>query len=147
MAHADYSRLIDSVGDAINIYDGPEVFLATFSQVPHEAGLLYSASFCQSEVCNGGFHQFFWNSTGVLAPEAVEGFCAIGQLEIAALIREAMAILCSPYLRERTSRQAALELLADSRFDAIDKRFYALIDEEAGGFLDAANRYASQAES
>jgi Domain of unknown function (DUF4375) len=27
---------------------------------------------CQSEVCNGGFDQFFYNGTGVLAPEAAE---------------------------------------------------------------------------
>ena len=67
------------IWDAINIYDGPEVFLTTLNHVSREAGLLFAAYFCQTEVCNGGFHQFFFNSTGVLAPEAVDGFTAIGQ--------------------------------------------------------------------
>jgi Domain of unknown function (DUF4375) len=88
---------LDSIWDVINIYDGPEAFLATFNQVSREAGLLFAANFCQSEVCNGGFRQFFFNSTGVLAPEAVDGFAAIGQVQVGNLLEQAMALLGAPY--------------------------------------------------
>jgi hypothetical protein len=75
-----YWSLIEPVWDEIEIYSGPEEFSRTFAGVPRSAGLLFAAHFCQSEVCNGGFNQFFSNSTGVLAPEAIEGFKAIGQV-------------------------------------------------------------------
>jgi hypothetical protein len=73
-----YWNAIDPIWDDIDI-DTSESFQRTFQNVPRKLGLLYAAHFCQSEVCNGGFTQFFRNSTGVLAPEAIEGFAAIGQ--------------------------------------------------------------------
>lgn len=131
------------IWDVINIHDGPGMFLTTFNQVSREAGLLFAVEFCQSEICNGGFHQFFFNSTGVLAPEAVDGFTAIGQVQVANLVTRAMAILGSPYIREREARQAALDLLPRGRFEELDDKFFALLDSEAGGFDAAADRYAA----
>ena len=135
--------VIDPLWNVINIYDGPGVFLATFNQVSRGAGLLFAAHFCQSEVCNGGFHQFFFNSTGVLAPEAVDGFTAIEQVQVADLLRQAMALLGSPYTREREARQATIDLLPPGRFDELDGKFFALLRSEAGGFEVAADRYAA----
>lgn len=97
------------------------------------AGLLFAAHSCQSEVCNGGFQQFFGNSTGVLAPEAVEGFREIGQSQIAALIERAMSLIGTPYPRDREERQARLTQISRSSLDALDEMFYSLIESEAGG--------------
>jgi hypothetical protein len=135
-------RAVQKGIEVINIYDGPEVFLETFGQVPREIGLLYAAAFCQVEVCNGGFGQFFGNSTGVLAPEAVEGFVAIGQPQIAEIVREAMAQFGSPYPRERGIREDALALLPKNSFDGLEQRFYALTHAEGGGVSPASERYA-----
>ena len=126
----------------INIYDGPEIFLQTFDEVRREIGLMFATGFCQDEVCNGGFRQFFWNSTGVLAPEAVEGFIAIGQPEIADLVAQAMARLGLPYQRDRWAREGALRLLPEDAFDDLEEKFYALIHTEGGGFSPASERYA-----
>jgi Domain of unknown function (DUF4375) len=73
-----YWRLIDPVWDSIDIYSRADVFLETYSAADRRAAMLFSAHFAQSEFCNGGFKQLFWNSTGVLAPEAVLGFQTIG---------------------------------------------------------------------
>lgn len=54
---------------------------------------MFAAHFCQSEICNGGLGQFFGNSTGGLAPEAVEGFREIGQAQVAALIASGLSVL------------------------------------------------------
>lgn len=89
-ANEGYWRLVGPSWEEINIYDGPDVFLDSYSKAPVEAALLYAAHFCQSEVCNGGFKQFFFNPTGVLAPEAVLGFRAIGQEKVAELVENAM---------------------------------------------------------
>src|ERR1700679_2026989 len=85
-----YWKAIDRIWDDVDI-DSVESFQRTFQNVPREFGLLYAAHFCQSEVCNGGFTQFFWNGTGVLAPEAVEGFVAIGQVNVADVVKGAMS--------------------------------------------------------
>ena len=46
---------------------------------------------CAGEVANGGFWQYFGNSTGILAYEAVRGFQLVGALEYAELLEKAIA--------------------------------------------------------
>jgi hypothetical protein len=138
-----YWHIVEPVWDAINIYDGPQVFAQTFRSASRASGLLFAAHFCQSEVCNGGFQQFFGNTTGVLAPEAVEGFREIGQSQIAALIEKAISLIGTPYPRDREERQTRLTQISRSSLDALDDMFYSLIESEAGGFEAAADRYAA----
>jgi Domain of unknown function (DUF4375) len=140
-----YWGIVGPVWDAINIYDGPEVFAQTFASAPKASGFLFAAHFCQYEICNGGFKQFFGNSTGVLAPEAVEGFREIGQAQVAALIEKAMSLFGRAYPRDRKERQVRLAELSRSSLDAPDEIFYSLIDSEGGGFTTAADRYAATA--
>ena len=90
-----YWETVEPIWDKISIND-VDVFLETYAQAPPHAALLYAAHFCQSEVCNGGFHQLFYNSTGVLAPEAVWGFHAIGQHKVAETVQAAMDVIGSP---------------------------------------------------
>lgn len=79
----DYGTLVEPVLLPLDQswYEGPEEFVRQFRRVRPEVGHLYAAHWCQSEVRNGGFHQFFSNTTGLLAPEALEGFRAIGAVE------------------------------------------------------------------
>lgn len=139
-----YWRLVEPIWNKINI-DGVEVFLETYARVPRQAALLYSAHFCQSEVCNGGFHQFFHNSTGVLAPEAVHGFRAIGQWKVAEVVQASMDLLGSPYPRDRRMRALVLAGFTTRKFQAFDRQFYSLIGTESGGFEQAADQYAAVA--
>jgi Domain of unknown function (DUF4375) len=135
-----YRSLVATVWDAIDIDKDPAVFLTTFHQARRKSALLYAAYFCQYEICNGGFYQFFHNAAGVLAPEAIEGFSAIGQTQIADVVRQAMSVLDTPYVRECDSRRDSLP--SGDTFGEFDKRFYGLIDTEAGGFDVAADHYA-----
>ena len=91
----------------------------------------------------GGFRQFFGNSTGVLAPEAVEGFREIGQAEVAALIEKAISLFGSVNPRGRKERQTLLHTGIEKFLDALDEMFYSLIDSEAGGVIAADDRYAA----
>ena len=143
MAELTYWKLVEPVWDQIDIYQGPSVFLETFGNASIPSRLLFAAHFCHSEICNGGFRQFFWNSTGVLGPEAVEGLEAIGMPQLAGVVKDAMAIFGKNYLRDRELRKRHLESLDDSIFRDFDRLFYKLIRTEAGGFEEAANRYAS----
>jgi hypothetical protein len=140
----DYWSTVEPFWDAINIYEGPEAFRQTFDSAPRVSGLMFAAHFCQSEICNGGFDQFLSNSTGVLAPEAVEGFREIGQLQIATLVESAMDLVGSPYPRDREERQGRLSQVPEGALDALDQKFFALIESEAGGFQGAADRYVKR---
>jgi hypothetical protein len=143
-----YWSVVDPVWDTISIYDGPDVFLRQFRAVPAVAGNLFAAHWCLSEVCNGGLYQFFTNSTGVLAPEALVGFRAIGLHEWADILAEAMRYFGEPYPRERADRQELLARCPGRRrqewdpFFALDERFYSWLHAEPDRWERAADRYA-----
>lgn len=111
---------------------------------------LYSAHWCQSEVCNGGLHQFFSNSTGILAPEAVIGFAAMGMPKLAVCVQQAMQFFGDSYPRDYDLRNEALEAYSLAHpdewnpFVADDELFYGLLEIEAGGWEQAADTYAAQ---
>lgn len=103
-ASKSYWDVVEPYWEAVDIYADPEEFLRTLAPVPSANALLLAAHWCQSEIRNGGFHQFFTNPTGVLAPEALDGFAAIGRPDLASLLREAMSYFGAPYPRERVVR-------------------------------------------
>lgn len=129
-------EVIEPHCEAVSIYDGPIVFLDGFERLPEPARHLLAVWWCDAEVCNGGFHQFFSNSTGVLAPEAAEGFRVVGLAECADLVEAAMAKFDEPYPRDRVARRAALETLKRpgkkraewDPFGELDDRYYAAKD-------------------
>jgi hypothetical protein len=148
-----YWEHVEPFWKVVSIYDGPKVFLRRFTEIPEHSGHLLAAHWCSSEVYNGGFHQFFCNDTGVLAPEARFGFEAIGMPQTAAVVAEAMSRLGEPYPRDRERRQdmfCAIDPDGDdnddwqSPFDDLDGRFYKLTENENGGMEDAVNTYAAQ---
>ena len=146
-----YWTVIEPYWEVVDIYAGPTEFLETFSAVPREAGLLLAAHWCQSEVCNGGFHQFFTNSTGVLAPEALEGFAALGRLDLAELLKSAMSFFGADYPREHEARCRALSgRLGATRKDwdpfySGDDQFYACLRRQT--FEEAADIFTTARET
>jgi len=147
-----YRNLVEPIWEKVSIYDGPEVFLRQYTSSPEPSRILLAAHWCQSEVNNGGFSQFFSNSTGVLAPEAVQAFRAIGMPQVADAIQRAMALFGPNYPRDRGKREDALEAHweaggehADDPFETVDKLFFSLIDSENGGFESSADCFAAAA--
>ncbi|MEX2140763.1 MAG: DMP19 family protein [Pirellulales bacterium] len=143
-----YWSLVDPIWDAISIYDGEEVFLKQFEACPVAQRTLFAAHWCQSEVRNGGFHQFFGNSTGVLAPEAASSFQCIGMPKTAALVSQAMLWFGPTYPRDREVRDKKLAKYESEHpedwdpFEELDDQFFELIENENGGFDAAADMYA-----
>ena len=123
--------------------------LGLLQTVPARVRHLYSAHWCVSEVDNGGLYQFFHNTTGILAPESVEAFDAIGLEQCAIAVRDAMGFFGSPYPRSRRVRLGRLPegegkaRLDWDPFEKQDNRFYACTSQEPNGWESAADRYAS----
>ena len=143
-SHPTATNLIEGVWNRIESDETPQVFLETFAAVRRESGLLYAVWRCDYEVCNGGFHQFFNNNAGMLTPEAIEGYAAIGQRQLAELVTRAQVTLSSPDIRDFRARWAALKRLPEDPFRELDDKYYELRDIDGGGFEQAIEKYARE---
>ena len=120
---SSYWDAVEPVMEVPNIYDGPAVFLASFARIPRPIGIVYAAHFSLSEVHNGGLLQFFNNSTGVLAPEALDGFRAIEMPKLASVISTAMGVLGPEYPRDREARWDAILAASPLSGEEIERIF------------------------
>lgn len=149
-----YWERIEPFWNRISIYDGPDRFLEEVATAPTRVQHLFAVHWLVSEVRNGGFHQFFYNATGVLAPEALTGLRAMRLDTWAELLERAMTMLGSPYAREYDARQVRLRAIEGkggehvSReqwdpFHALDDAFYDWLHEEDARWERTADAYAA----
>jgi len=107
-AKQSYWDFVEAAFEAVSIYDGEKAWLSGLKKYSEWIGDLLAVHWTMSEVENGGFHQFFLNSTGVVGPEAVRGFRRIGLPDAAKLVEKAMLCLGPEYPRDRRKRQRLL---------------------------------------
>jgi len=131
-----YWDLVEPIFQHVDTTDGAK-YSKSIEVIPRPVLLLFAAHFCLSELHNGGLLQFFWNSTGIMAPEAIEGFEAIGMLELASVIGAAAAPLGSPYPRDRDDRWDAMLAASGISEDELTGIFkqQAASDDGAGLYL------------
>lgn len=95
--------------------------------------VFYICTELEQEVNNGGFDQFFYNSSGNFSNRIVECFIAIGADETADICKTALAAFSSPLPVNRDERQTYLdEAVTDEISDilsACDDRFYDYPDD------------------
>jgi hypothetical protein len=153
----DYWNHVKEAYEEVSIYNGAEVFLRAFRKLPEYIGDLLAAHWILSEVANGGFLQFFLNSTGVLAPEAARAFERMGVPDVAQLVRQAMAYFGQAYPREMKERGRFLaqqsghapddrdwEPFDHQPFEDIERRLYELCDSNLNKIYDVMDSYARQ---
>lgn len=146
-----YWPLVEPYWDEVRFELGWKRLEPVLQNMPPASRHLLSGHWCISEVANGGLHQFFWNGTGVLAPEALEAFRELGMPQLAGVLQEAMALFGTPFPRKRNERHQALHAFeaqnpdAWDPFNQLDVKFWELMKEEAGGWEAAANAYARRA--
>jgi hypothetical protein len=141
------ANALKRVWDTVSVYEGPEVFLKQFAVLSAPKQHLYSTWWCDHEICNGGFLQLFENSTGVLVPDAAVGYRALGLLDVAATIDEAMGYFRPTYPRELALRQVKVKEMsatAKSPFEMLDERYYSILPWQNGRYQRAADIYAAQ---
>lgn len=127
--------MIEPAYDAVSIYDGPEVLARDLAPLTPGQRALLALHWTDSEVCNGGFDQYFLNSTGIMASEALAGYHLIGAAQTAELMTEVMNRFPggSPS-KDRNERMRWLESLNGTTrmrlFDDVDDRYYELKESE-----------------
>jgi len=109
-------------------YDEEDEILAT---LPAGVRALYVISGVEDEVNNGGFNQYYWNSSGKFADQAVAAFEFFSAHEHAELMREANRIHAAEQGEiEKFKAQGTLQAFSDSykvsKLGPLDERFYEL---------------------
>jgi len=87
----------------------------------------------EAEVNNGGFNQYYFNTDGKFAAEAVDAFEYFGATQHAALMREANEVRASEAaemakFKERGSLEAFSESYEHTKLGPLDDRFYRLAE-------------------
>lgn len=92
---------------------------------------LYTTLVLQSEVENGGFNQYFWNSSGRLVPEALEDLQRLGARRHASLLRKAIAIekqeqSMMAEFKKPQDWESFAESYRHTALEKLDRQFYKL---------------------
>ena len=92
--------------------------------------LFYITQTLEQEVNNGGFSQYFYNSSGNFANEVVDAFTRIGALKTAEICKKAVAVFNGQVPVDRDERENLLESLdCEDIFDECDNAFYDYEDD------------------
>lgn len=123
---ADPWEIVDPLWWSVNIYDGPAAYQESLSRFSRNQSLVHAISWYDAEVLNGGHHQFFANSTGIVWRNALEGFRTIGLKEAADILSEAAERLGGAPSLDRTLRNDQLDRIDIDGLNDLDHRYYAL---------------------
>lgn len=92
--------------------------------------VFYITQTLEQEVNNGGFSQYFYNSSGDFSNELVDAFTKIGALKTADICKKALAVFEGIVPTDRDERDALLNSLdCDEIWDACDDAFYEYEDD------------------
>ena len=101
--------------------------------LPPGVRAIYATWLVDAEVNNGGFNQYFFNSSGRYSGEALAGYELLGAEEYAAVMRSAIATFevdrqrLEPYYRAHTLESFS-ESYGHTDLGEVDQRYYALGD-------------------
>lgn len=111
--------------------------------------VFYIAQLCESEVNNGGFSQFFFNSSGNFSCQLVHAFSEIGAMKTAQICKTALGAFGKELPADLDERRETLDELESDEVDSVlgecDSAFlkyeddllllnFAFIQKNKGGF-------------
>ena len=124
-------KAVDAVFEALRLGKNATKndFIAAVRRLPRPWRAVYTTSKLQGEVDNGGHHQFFWNSDGVLNAETQEDLEFIGATPFHASFIEARKIYdAHDYANEKKSSGNTWDgftaAYREKRMEELDTAFY-----------------------
>ncbi|MDO4764029.1 MAG: DMP19 family protein [Flavobacteriaceae bacterium] len=114
----------------INIYEGYEDYIKSAEIFTLEQRYLFAITWYFSEVNNGGHHQFFYNSTGIVWEDVLNGFKHFGMPEFAANFQKVIDYFGGTISFDREERYQMLETLEEK----YGEEFFKIL-EEADDFV------------
>lgn len=126
--------IIDHLIERVGAQDGGEEGAYAFVKGLKPAlQMMWGTFMVDGEVNNGGFNQFFWNSSGQYVVEGIDGFRLIGAVEHAEVVEAAVKLFMAELDELRPSDEVGtLDALAESYgrvdFGELDTRYRGLPD-------------------
>jgi Domain of unknown function (DUF4375) len=117
-----------------------------FDALSEAEKLYYSVALLRNEINNGGFHQYFFNSSGSYYKHAEEGLETLGAMETLQLLREAKAIVF-PEISVPAEMKARRMHMARVDPDAAEQEWVRKLDELDGRFYDSPDEITSRLET
>ncbi len=106
-----------------------------FDEMPEAQKVVHCIGMLEMEVNNGGFEQFFYNSSGDTTPEALAALKAIGAKKCLELVQQAIDLFPKGEPpRNQEDRQARQEKLPEKinvAWDKLDQKFFEYPDDLA----------------
>ncbi len=124
VANHTIQQILDPIWWHTNMYGSRAEYVASQAGFTNAQRLIYAVFWYFDETGNGGHDQFFFNSTGVLWPEALAGLEALSLQDGANILRGATRRLGGGAALERVQRQAQLDQM-DTGFDDLDEQLAA----------------------
>ncbi|MCA8919981.1 MAG: DMP19 family protein [Planctomycetes bacterium] len=128
--------VIEVIWEWADFYGEYPPFVEQMDELTTGQRAVYATTWLDREVKNGGFYQFFENSTGMLGPEALAGFRVIGMGESADCVKAAFRYFgMKPYPRdtdERTDRLPDYES-TEEECDELDDAYYESTYDKTSG--------------
>ena len=121
--------IIEPLWWSVNIYDSAERYYEDLAPFSLPQRYIFAIQWYLAETYNGGHDQFFFNSTGIVWREALEGFKAAGLDGCADILSEAARRMGGEPSPDREQRWSVMEEL-QPEFDDLDSRLYGM-DEQA----------------
>ncbi|TIP91624.1 MAG: DUF4375 domain-containing protein, partial [Mesorhizobium sp.] len=99
------ARVVEVWGaPVLDVLDEPSEYHRVVGAMPSAIRNVICVELLSWQVLNGGFRQYFWNSYGITAQGAIQGFRAMGLETHAELTRQACALLGESFPEERLAR-------------------------------------------
>ncbi|RRC91202.1 DUF4375 domain-containing protein [Erysipelotrichaceae bacterium OH741_COT-311] len=121
----DYWDIIDPMLQIINIYDSYEDYIRSAESFTLEQRYLLALHWYFAEVNNGGHHQFFYNSTGIVWEDVLNGFKHFKMPEFAANFQKVIDYCGGSISLDREERWNMLESLENKN----EEEFFKILDE------------------
>lgn len=109
----------------INIYEGYEDYIKSAEILTLEQRYLFAITWYFAEVSNGGHHQFFYNSTGIVWEDVLNGFKHFGMPKFAANFMKVIDYCGGSISLDREERWNMLESLENKN----EEEFFKILDE------------------
>ena len=120
-------RVLEPMYDLIDLSNGL-AYEGTIESFSHPQRLIFAVDSYMAEVYNGGHDQFFFNSTGVVWKDALEGLEVIGAQEAAAILRRVIKRFEGGISDDADERRKMMDALEDGIFEEDDQAFYDMSD-------------------
>lgn len=111
-------------------YDPPPEVAARLAAMPEPYARIAVVDIFEAEMLNGSVHQFFFNSSGVLAPDVVEALTAMGLPAHAKAVQQGINMFPDPYPRDVSARRDFM-LAQDEDFDEALYALTYIVDDGA----------------